>query len=286
MANTEEMQELHMAASAYYRNASNGLRQRASDFFYSMDINGDGGVSFNELYQFFFQNGYNRVSFNFFQSLDRDGNQILDFSEVLTFYYILKTRVVFCACCQNYQFGRYFTCVYCFNNARNTGTYDLCPTCYDYGEWRHPHSRNNFLDNYGLLRDRAGFHPASASNMWCSCCRTKKLTGLYFSCVDCFNTARNRGTYDLCSMCYKERRHQHQQRHPHRIRFWDNYVLLRYTAGFRPFAGAPNFQRALVPGRAPSTAQQRMMTTFQALETGVNVVNAGVNVANADCSIM
>nr|POE70734.1 putative ribonuclease h protein [Quercus suber] len=86
------MEELHMAASAYYRNASNELRQRATEFFHSMDTNGDGGVSFNMFVQFFVQNGYNRVARNFFRSLDSNGDGFLDFFEVLTFYYILKTR--------------------------------------------------------------------------------------------------------------------------------------------------------------------------------------------------
>ena len=94
------MEELHMAASTYYGNASDELRQRAIEFFKSMDTDGDERVSFNEFVQFFVQNGYNWVGdSNHFRSLDRNGDGILDLFEVLTFYYILKTRGVWCDCC-------------------------------------------------------------------------------------------------------------------------------------------------------------------------------------------
>nr|XP_023875893.1 uncharacterized protein LOC111988336 [Quercus suber] len=150
------MEELHMAASAYYRNASNELRQRATEFFNSMDTNGDGGVSFNEFVQFFVQNGYNWIDPNLFRSLDRNGDGTLDFFEVLTFYYILKTRGVWCDYCRICLMGLYFTCVACFDNARGN-TYDLCSTCYGARrhQQQHPH-HNYFLDSYVLLRAKAG----------------------------------------------------------------------------------------------------------------------------------
>ncbi|XP_030933846.1 uncharacterized protein LOC115959548 [Quercus lobata] len=199
------MEELHMAASAYYSNASDELRQRATEFFNSMDTNGDGGVSFNEFVQFFVQNGYNRGDPNFFRSLDRNGDGFLDFFEVLTFYYVFKTRSVWCKYC---------------------GVY---------------------------------------------------LTGLYFTCVECFDHARG-NTYDLCSTCYGERRHQ--QHHYHHNNFLDSYVLLRARAGLP--AGAQNLQQALVPSRPPNTPRQRW-TPFQLLEM---TVSAGYLASQFGCSIM
>ncbi|XP_050255250.1 uncharacterized protein LOC126701172 [Quercus robur] len=161
------MEELHMAASAYYSNASDELRQRAIEFFNSMDTNGDGGVSFNEFIQFFVQNGYNRVDPNFFRSLDRNGDGFSDFFEVLTFYYIFKTRGVSCGYCRIGLMTLYFTCVACFDNAGGN-TYDLCSTCYEarrHHQHHHPH-HNYFLDSYVLLRAKAGLPlPAGAPNL-------------------------------------------------------------------------------------------------------------------------
>ena len=163
------MEELHMAAWAYHRNASNELRQRATEFFHSMDANGDGGVSFNKFVQFFVQNGYNRVDRNFFRSLDRNGDGFLDFFEVLTFYYILKSMGVWCYFCGICLMGLYLTCVACFDNARPRGNtyFDLCSTCYEAlrHQQQHPH-HNYFLDSYVLLRAKAGLpHIAGAPNL-------------------------------------------------------------------------------------------------------------------------
>ncbi|KAK9992992.1 hypothetical protein SO802_022695 [Lithocarpus litseifolius] len=302
------MEELHTAASAYYQNASNGLRQLAEEFFNSMDTNGDGGVSFNEFVQFFVQNGYT-FDPNLFRSLDRNGNGWLELCEVVTFYYILKTRSVRCKYCGSYQMGLYFTCVTCFNNARSTGyTYDLCCMCYGAGrhQQQHPH-HNYFLDSYVLLRVQAGLPlPAGAPNpnVWCACCGNNRM-GLYFTCVACFDNAGNTGhTYDLCSECYRARRHR--QHHPQHNCFLDSYVLLRVKTGLPLLAGAQNPQQALAPRPAPNAPQQalarrlapnapqqRRLTTFQALEMSVNAVNLGVTVGNfavqlgsIGCSIM
>uniref|UniRef100_A0A7N2MM78 EF-hand domain-containing protein n=1 Tax=Quercus lobata TaxID=97700 RepID=A0A7N2MM78_QUELO len=276
------MEELHMAASAYYRNASNELRQRATEFFNSMDTNGDGGVSFNEFVQFFVQNGYNRVDPNLFRGLDRNGDGFLDFFEVLTFYYIFKTRGVWCDYCRIGLMGLYFTCVACFDNAGGN-TYDLCSTCYEARrhQQRHPPHHNYFLDSYVLLRAKAGLPLlAGAPNVWCDYCRIGLMGRLYFTCVACFDNAGG-NTYDLCSTCYEARRHQ--QQHPHHNYFLDSYVLLRAKAGLPLLAGAPNLQQALVPRCAPNTPQQRRWTAFQALEMALSVGNLA---AQLGCSIM
>ena len=241
------MEELHMAASAYYGNASDELRQLATEFFNSMDTDGDGEVSFNEFVQFLVQIGYHWVDPNLFRSLDRNGDGLLDFFEVLTCYYILKTRGVWCDCCKAYLMGLYFTCVACFDNARITGqTYDLCSMCYEARrhQQQHPH-HNYFLDSHVLLRAKAGLPLlAGAPNAYvcCDCCKAYLMGRLYFTCVACFDNARSTGqTYDLCSTCYGARRHQ--QQHPHHNYFLDSYVLLRAKAGLPLPAGAPNFQQ-------------------------------------------
>ena len=237
--------ELHTAASAYFQFASNETRQRALEFFNSMDTNGDGGVSFNEFSQFIVQHGYARPNFNLFRSLDRDGNCSLDFTEFITFYYVWKTRVVSCACCQNFLLERYFTCVACFDNARSTGhTYDLCTVCYEemgHQHWHPPH-HSYFLDSFELLRAKAGLPRfPGAPYVQCGYCENY-LMDLYFTCVACFDNARNTGhTYDLCCTCYKAGRHQ--QCHPHHNNFLDSYVLLRAKTGLPFLAGAQQVRK-------------------------------------------
>jgi len=68
-----DMEELHMAAAAYYNNSSWQLQQLAGNFFGSMDMNGDGQVSFDEFVAFFRQCGYHWIDPNSFRSWDRNG---------------------------------------------------------------------------------------------------------------------------------------------------------------------------------------------------------------------
>ncbi|XP_050239217.1 uncharacterized protein LOC126688539 [Quercus robur] len=151
------MEELHMAALAYYNNSNRDLQNKAWDFFNSMDSNGNGRVSYEEFIHFFGQYGYNWEDRNFYHSLDRDHDGLLDFWEVLTLYYILKTRSVRCQCCSACQIGLYFTCVTCFHSARHT--FDICIGCYSTQTYKRQHDHDVFLDSYVLLRSKKGPPP-------------------------------------------------------------------------------------------------------------------------------
>jgi Ca2+-binding EF-hand superfamily protein len=70
------MEELHMAAAAYYNNSSQQLQQLAANFFGSMDMNGDGRVSFDEFVAFFRHCGYHWIDSNFFRSSEHNGDNI------------------------------------------------------------------------------------------------------------------------------------------------------------------------------------------------------------------
>ncbi|XP_028959369.2 uncharacterized protein [Malus domestica] len=122
------MEELHRAALAYYNNGDRNLQLLASNFFQSMDQNGDGIVNLAEFVTFLQQNGYGWIGRNFFYDLDRNLVGGLDFHEVLTFYYIIKTRNLWCRRCGVWLTGLYFTCVECFDGAPDN--YDLCSGCY------------------------------------------------------------------------------------------------------------------------------------------------------------
>ncbi|KAK4585921.1 hypothetical protein RGQ29_023210 [Quercus rubra] len=155
---TPQISELHRAATAYYNNIYDlDLRNKAWNFFKSMDTDGNGRVSYDEFVQFFLQAGYNFADRNFFRCLDRNQDGGLDFWEVLTLYYIMKTRGVWCNSCGVCQLGLYFTCVACFDNASHT--YDLCTDCYSQRRYCHPHI--SFLDSYVLLRSKRGLPPGA-----------------------------------------------------------------------------------------------------------------------------
>ncbi|KAL6196796.1 hypothetical protein ACLB2K_032409 [Fragaria x ananassa] len=154
------MEELNQAAIAYYNNGSQNLQILASDFFKSLDTNGDGGVSWSEFISFLQQSGYD-IDPDMFNELDQDGDGYLDFMEVLTLYYIIKTRFFSCDGCGERLLGLYFTCVECFDRADDT--FDLCSICYAEKQFRHRHTL--FLDNHMLLiakrRQALGSHNLS-----------------------------------------------------------------------------------------------------------------------------
>ncbi|EXC04079.1 hypothetical protein L484_011271 [Morus notabilis] len=155
------MEELRLAARAYYNNSSSDLQNLAINFFRSMDANRDGWVSFQEFTRFLRHNGYNWVNPNMFSQLDTNNDGGLGFWEVLTFYYIIKTRAVWCRACGAQLHGLHFTCVACFDGGQNT--FDLCARCYGGRQFRHHH--RVFLDNYILLRSKRGISPGTNVNL-------------------------------------------------------------------------------------------------------------------------
>ncbi|XP_050374410.1 uncharacterized protein LOC126791948 [Argentina anserina] len=86
---------------------------------------------------------------------------------------------------------------------------------------------------------------------------SKYLSGLYFTCVDCFeggaqsahyNRYRHHhhhydlGTYNLCVACYRSR--NFVDHHPHHTYFLDNHILLQSKKGPPPYAyAAPQLVR-------------------------------------------
>ncbi|KAM4117024.1 hypothetical protein ACB094_02G094200 [Castanea mollissima] len=153
---TPQISELHRAAIAYYHNiCDQDLRNKAWNFFKSMDTDGNDQVSYDEFIQFFRQAGYNFADPNFFRCLDHNQDGCLDFWEVLTLYYIMKTRGVWCNSCGVCQLGLYFTCVAYFDYASDT--YDLCTDCYSQRRYSHHHV--SFLDSFVLLRSKRGLPP-------------------------------------------------------------------------------------------------------------------------------
>lgn len=161
------MEDLHIAAQAYYNNAPTEVQQLAQNFFRIMDVNGDGRVSYVEFVEFFTQCGY-VVEPSYFGKLDQNGDGSLEFREVLTLYYIMRTRDASCDSCGVNLPQLYFTCVQCFDSVGDT--YDLCATCYSARRFHHPHG--SFLDSYVLLRSRRRLPPRANPHLVrkFSCC--------------------------------------------------------------------------------------------------------------------
>ncbi|PON94860.1 Parvalbumin [Trema orientale] len=166
------MEELGLAAKAYFNNSSRDHQHLATNFFRSMDTNGDERVSDSEFTRFLQQNGYHWVNSDMFAQLDANGDGSLDFWEVLTFYYIVKTRAVWCDGCGVQLHALYFTCVACFDDGSNT--YDLCAQCYSGRNFRHSHE--HFLDSYVLLRSKRGLTPCTNVNLAITQPQSNKLS--------------------------------------------------------------------------------------------------------------
>ncbi|KAK6914169.1 EF-hand domain [Dillenia turbinata] len=144
----DPMESLRKIATTYYKKGSKQVKQLVTDFFNSMDINGDGKINLHEFLSFMRQEGYSQMSNSyFFKVLDKDGNNTLDFNEVLTLYYVLRSGRRFCGGCGCFLDGMYLTCVSCFET--NAHSYCVCFDCYRDNTYIHKHS--NFLDNVALL---------------------------------------------------------------------------------------------------------------------------------------
>ncbi|KAF9667290.1 hypothetical protein SADUNF_Sadunf15G0007200 [Salix dunnii] len=79
------MEEMHQTSFTYYENLSSQNKQLVSDFFNSMDVDGD-GRNISEYTKLLEKKGYASwfTDHNLFQSLDKDGDGSLDFNEILT----------------------------------------------------------------------------------------------------------------------------------------------------------------------------------------------------------
>lgn len=79
------------------------------------------------------------------------------------------------------------------------------------------HDGDGSLDFWEVL---TFFYVVKTRKVFCDNCRSLILTGLYFTCVECFECAGG-DTYDLCLSCYRQRTFFHS----HTV-FLDNYILL------------------------------------------------------------
>ncbi|KAK7859115.1 hypothetical protein CFP56_008746 [Quercus suber] len=151
------MEELHMAAHAYYNNSNTDLKNKALDFFNSMDSMEMVESATTSSSSFSCNTATIGQTPTFTIIWTAITNGLLDFWEVLTLYYIMKTRSVRCQCCTACQIGLYFTCVTCFHSASHT--FDICIGCYSTQKYRQQHDRGFFLDSYVLLRSKKGPPP-------------------------------------------------------------------------------------------------------------------------------
>ncbi|OMO95426.1 Calcium-binding EF-hand [Corchorus olitorius] len=149
------MDEIRETALAYYAKLPESKKEEASEFFRSMDTNGDGKINVRE-----YTAGLNRLgktginNVGFFKELDRDGNGTLDFEEVMTLFYLIESgRIYYCDGCGAFLKGVYFTCLTCFNSGpAKRNSFDLCCSCYGNNNFNHHH--DHFVDNYVLLQSK------------------------------------------------------------------------------------------------------------------------------------
>ncbi|XP_010243840.1 PREDICTED: uncharacterized protein LOC104587812 isoform X2 [Nelumbo nucifera] len=143
----KEMDEIRVAAAAYYENCPKGEIQEVEKTFRDLDADSKGKVSFKEFDAFYSATGVTDE----LVYLDRDGDGYLDLQDAIVYYYIDKTRAR-CQVCKHFINGMYYSCIECFGQKGSFGdrkTYNLCFSCYPTGRLDHPHF---FLDNYTFLQ--------------------------------------------------------------------------------------------------------------------------------------
>ncbi|EYU38473.1 hypothetical protein MIMGU_mgv1a021207mg, partial [Erythranthe guttata] len=142
------MDQLHLVAKAYYARATDEEKEKAENYFRSLDVNCTGKISLAE-YKSLVNPYY--ASDAVFKWLDKNGDGSLDFEEVLALYFIHKIRPLRrCDACRGSLQGPYFSCLMCEKNHPNT--YDICCGCYGNGKFEHHHPTTSFLDSYSMRR--------------------------------------------------------------------------------------------------------------------------------------
>ncbi|KAL8027139.1 hypothetical protein ABFS82_14G072600 [Erythranthe guttata] len=139
------MDDIHNTAKANYARATEEEKEKAKNYFQSLDVDCDGKVSLHE-YKTKVSRRY--ANDTMFDAFDRNGDETLDFEEVLALRFVEYT-LRWCDACGGWLPTAYFSCLTCEKNIPNT--YDLCCSCYDgEGKFEHHHPTADFFDNYSM----------------------------------------------------------------------------------------------------------------------------------------
>ncbi|KAL7082063.1 hypothetical protein ACP275_14G076900 [Erythranthe tilingii] len=140
------MDEIYGIAKAYYARATEEEKEKAKNYFRSLDVNCKGKVSLDEYKAKVSQRYANDTMFNTF---DRNGDGSLDFEEVSVLHFVHNIYVMrWCVACSGSLPGLHFSCLSCEKDEPNT--FDLCCSCYGEGNFEHHHPTTDFLDNHSM----------------------------------------------------------------------------------------------------------------------------------------
>jgi hypothetical protein len=147
------MEEIRLAAGAYYQHLPENNKELAKKTFAAMDKNGDGKINRDEYVEYLKKDNNTVLTLpSLFTALDKDGNGTLDFDEAIVLYYIMQSgRAIICKGCDSFLAGAYFSCSQCFFND-SVCTFDVCCDCYGGKKFEHNDIGHTFCDNYTLLR--------------------------------------------------------------------------------------------------------------------------------------
>ena len=149
-AERKVVEEMAPFAEMYYELGGEDVRESATEFLESMDVDGDGRVSLTDYLSFMDEGPLRHQKwFNALAEGAGRGRDSLGPRDVRPLYYMLKSGRPFCMGlgCQNFVGGVYFTCVNCFHGSHSF--FSVCLQCYESNRFRHEHTK--FLDNFALL---------------------------------------------------------------------------------------------------------------------------------------
>ncbi|RVW99451.1 hypothetical protein CK203_038426 [Vitis vinifera] len=138
---------------------------------------------------------------------------------------------------------------------------------------------NGCLDFYEVL---TLYYIIKSGRPFCDGCGVF-LKGLFFTCLDCYESSHT--TFNLCSACYRGKRFSHQH-----AAILDNYTLLTHKRTMTMSGlGQPNMSQITSPGSSSlkrgKSSHEKVKEAFEAFDTAVTIGTYATYAANV-CSIM
>ncbi|KAI5081839.1 hypothetical protein GOP47_0001582 [Adiantum capillus-veneris] len=158
--------DLSLIAELHYSKLPDAFKIKASEFFDTLDLDGDGIVTLPELLNSNLEGKFGEDFIkDVFYSLDVDGKGHLNFRESLTLYYLCMYSARLCEGCErNIPHGLGYTCFKCWKegiSSVNGQAFGVCLECYASLNYQHEHEPLHLLHDFVLFDNLLHNKPSS-----------------------------------------------------------------------------------------------------------------------------
>ncbi|MCO5572523.1 hypothetical protein L7F22_026278 [Adiantum nelumboides] len=158
--------DLSLIAELHYSRLPDAFKIKASEFFDTLDLDGDGTVTLSELLNSNLEGNFGEDFIkDVFYSLDVEGKNHLNFRESLTLYYLCMYSARLCEGCErNIPHGLGYTCLKCWKegvSSVHNQAYCVCLECYSSLNYQHEHDPQHLLHDFVLFDDLLHNKPSS-----------------------------------------------------------------------------------------------------------------------------